>query len=135
MVTELPNTKLSQILSNIKSRDETTNLMEHLNKMYSTKKLMNDDVKYNDLFEDISIRIKKKGEYMTDEDKPKDINYIIDENEKKMFNPLTKAEGGENAEPQPVTSINFVPDYVEIFNKLSYGGLSFSPKEALFINN
>ncbi len=47
------NTKLAKILSNIKSKDGEKNLFQHLNKMYEIKKLMNDDIKYNDLFEEI----------------------------------------------------------------------------------
>ena len=58
------NTKLAKILSNIKSKDGEKNLFQHLNKMYEIKKLMNDDIKYNDLFEDISLIIKEKGSYI-----------------------------------------------------------------------
>ena len=135
MVTELSNSKINTILREIKSKDGTTNLMEHLKKMYTIKKLMNDDEKYNDLFEDISLHLKEKEKYIQDEENVKDLNFVIDQNEKNLLNPLMKAEGGENNELQPVTNINFVPDYVDIFNKLSYGGLSFSVKESILITN
>jgi hypothetical protein len=135
MVTELSNSKINTILREIKSKDGTTNLMEHLKKMYTIKKLMNDDEKYNDLFEDISIHLKQKEKYIQDDENVKDLNFVIDQNEKNLLNPLMKAEGGENNELQPVTNINFVPDYVDIFNKLSYGGLSFSVKESILITN
>jgi hypothetical protein len=59
MITE--NSKLAKILSNIKSKDGEKNLFQHLNKMYEIKKLINDDIKFNDLFEDISLRIKEQG--------------------------------------------------------------------------
>ena len=62
MVTVVEGNNLVKLLENIKSRNGTTNLFEHLNKMYEVKKEMNDDEKYSDLFEDISIRIKKEGE-------------------------------------------------------------------------
>jgi hypothetical protein len=135
MVTELSNSKINTILREIKSKDGSTNLMEHLKKMYTIKKLMNDDEKYNDLFEDISIHLKQKEKYIQDDENVKDLNFVIDQNEKNLLNPLMKAEGGENNELQPVTNINFVPDYVDIFNKLSYGGLSFSVKESILITN
>ena len=135
MVTELSNSKINTILREIKSKDGTTNLMEHLKKMFTIKKLMNDDEKYNDLFEDISLHLKEKEKYIQDEENVKDLNFVIDQNEKNLLNPLMKAEGGENNELQPVTNINFVPDYVDIFNKLSYGGLSFSVKESILITN
>ena len=135
MVTELSNSKINTILREIKSKDGSTNLMEHLKKMYTIKKLMNDDEKYNDLFEDISLHLKEKEKYIQDEENVKDLNFVIDQNEKNLLNPLMKAEGGENNELQPVTNINFVPDYVDIFNKLSYGGLSFSVKESILITN
>ena len=135
MVTELSNSKINTILREIKSKDGSTNLMEHLKKMYTIKKLMNDDEKYNDLFEDISLHLKEKEKYIQDDENVKDLNFVIDQNEKNLLNPLMKAEGGENNELQPVTNINFVPDYVDIFNKLSYGGLSFSVKESILITN
>jgi len=135
MVTELSDSKISTILKEIKSKDGSTNLMEHLKKMYIIKKLMNDDEKYDELFEDISLHLKHKEKYIQGEEKNKELNYVIDQNEKNLLNPLMRAEGGENNELQPVTNINFVPDYVDIFNKLSFGGLSFSVKESILITN
>ena len=66
MVTVVEGNNLVKLLENIKSRNGDTNLFEHLNKMYEIKKQMNDDEKYSDLFEDISIRIKKEGNYGKD---------------------------------------------------------------------
>ena len=63
MVTAIDGKNLENLLKNIKSRSGTTNLYDHLGKMYEVKKEMNDDIKYSDLFEDISIRIKKEGKY------------------------------------------------------------------------
>ena len=66
MVTAVEGNNLVKLLENIKSRNGSTNLFEHLNKMYEVKKEMNDDSKYSDLFEDISIRIKKDETYGKD---------------------------------------------------------------------
>ena len=63
MVTDVPKGKLADILDNIKSTDQTCSLLSHLNKMFEVKAQMNDDTKFNDLFEDISIRIKHNGTY------------------------------------------------------------------------
>ena len=98
---------LVKLLENIKSKNGSTNLFEHLNKMYQVKKEMNDDIKYSDLFEDISIRIKKEGNY------GKDIQitqqYPTDPKIKELLSPLAKAEG-EGTEKVPITNINFVPE-------------------------
>ena len=127
------NTKLAKILSNIKSKDGEKNLFQHLNKMYEIKKLMNDDIKYNDLFEDISLRIKEKGSYIQKEKKEEKKDIKLYENEKKLLSTLTKQEG--EGEAAAVGSINFIPDYVDLFNKISYSGIGLSTKELLLINN
>ena len=44
MVTAVEGNNLVKLLENIKSRNGTTNLFEHLNKMYEVKKEMNDDI-------------------------------------------------------------------------------------------
>ena len=46
MVTVAEGNNLVKLLENIKSRNGSTNLFEHLNKMYQVKKEMNDDVKF-----------------------------------------------------------------------------------------
>ena len=77
--------------------------------MYQVKKEMNDDIKYSDLFEDISIRIKNDGNYGKDTPIPP-LNQP-DPKIKELLSPLARAEG-EGAEKVPVTNVNFVPDYV-----------------------
>ena len=132
MVTVEKGNNLVNLLENIKSRNGSTNLFEHLNKMYQVKKEMNDDLKYSDLFEDISIRIKKNGEYFQ--------NKIIppqappDSKIKELLSPLTRSEG-EGAEKVPVSNINYVPDYVDLFNKFSFCGISLGTKENLLLTN
>ena len=60
METESVFKEISELLENIKSSDGNENLLDHLSKMFGVKLLLNDDKKYVDLFEDISIRLKKK---------------------------------------------------------------------------
>ncbi|MCQ2819877.1 MAG: hypothetical protein MJ252_21640 [archaeon] len=121
------------LLTTIKSRDGKSNLYDHLAKLNKVSLEVNDRKKFFDLLEDISIRVKKEGNY-----KKADETYIttISEKEKALLAPLTKTEGeGETAETTPVTSITYVPDYVELFGKLSYAGISFGPKESLLLSN
>lgn len=138
-VTEHYERKLEKMLSEIKSKNGKVNLMEHLNKIYATKRALNDDAKFDDLFEDISLRIKQNGTYAKQKEsancKFRHGDKIDDKilEEKKLMQPLVKAE--EGAEPQPVGSVNFIPDYLELFDKFSYCGLNFGPKEAILISN
>ena len=132
MVTVAEGNNLVKLLEDIKSRNGSTNLFEHLNKMYQVKKEMNDDIKYSDLFEDISIRIKKEGFY--GKDTPVSPQMPPDQKIKDLLSPLSRAEG-EGAEKVPVTSVNFVPDYVDLFNKFSYCGISLGTKESLLLTN
>ena len=132
--------KLCDILARIKSTKTADNLLDHINKLFKVKELLDDDEKYNDLFEDISMRIKHSQDY---------IEKIADQNichlsnhselpqkineEKKLLSPLIKTE--EGSEPQPVANVNYIPDYVEMFDKLAYCGINFGHKEAMLINN
>ena len=52
--------------------------------------------------------------------------------EKLLLKPPAKTE--EGSEPQPITSINFVPDYYELFKKFGSLGINFSDKELLLLN-
>ena len=61
METEDKFKEIATLLSEIKSPDGTKSLLDHLELMFNTKLELNDDTKYNDLFEDISIRIKQNG--------------------------------------------------------------------------
>ena len=114
MVTAMEGQNLESLLKNIKSRNGVTNLYEHLGKMYEVKKEMNDDIKYSDLFEDISIRIKKEGKY--DKNSSNIPKASPSPKIKELLSPLTKAEG-EGAEKTIVTNVNFVPDYLDLFQK------------------
>ena len=140
MITDIPKTKLIKLLESIKSRNGKINLFEHLEKLYEIKKELNDDEKYSDLFEDISVRLKKQGYYFCPEINNANLNSNLnkdqapDQKVKNLLSPLTKSEG-ENQEKTVVTNVNYVPDYVELFNKFSFCGLSLGTKESLLLTN
>ena len=130
MVTEIQKSKLAGLLSNIKSKDGKNNLLDHINKMYIIKNQLNNDDLFNDLFEDISFRIKKNKISLTPSTTPPIPN--VDQTAKKLLKPLVKVEA--EGEPTPITQVNYVPDYIDIFSKLSFAGISFGEKEALLLN-
>ena len=132
MVTAIEGKNLESLLKEIKSRSGETNLYEHLGKMYEVKKEMNDDIKYSDLFEDISIRIKKEGKYDTNSTNIPKIP--PSQKIKDLLSPLSKSEG-EGQEKTLVTNVNFVPDYLELFQKFSFCGISLGNKESLLLTN
>ena len=130
----------------LKPKSLNANLYDHIKQMYLTQLTLNDDCKYDDLFEDISIRIKKDGTYfpnndITDEQIDKILNdpQLIENllnsfvKEKELLKPPSKAE--EGGEVQPITQINFIPDYYELFQKFSMVGISMSKKELILLNN
>ena len=131
MVTAIDGNNLESLLKNIKSRSGATNLYEHLGKMYEVKKEMNDDIKYSDLFEDISLRLKKEGKY---DKNSSHIPQPPSQKIKELLSPLSKAEG-EGAEKTLVTNVNFVPDYLDLFQKFSFCGISLGNKESLLLTN
>jgi hypothetical protein len=126
--------------------DMNRNLYTHIKNLLQTKYALNDNEKFDDLLEDISLRIKTYGYYLKDEnDLSSDyIQKILADKElikniqnyfnkqKLLLRPPAKVE--EGSEPQPITSINFVPDYFELFKKFSSLGISFSDKELLLLN-
>ena len=156
---EIPNLPLNvvQLLKSIKPNPDykklkpislDTNLYDHIKKMYLTQLTINDDCKYNDLFEDISIRIKKDGTYFPNNDiSDEQIDKILKDpklsenllnsfkKEKELLKPAAKAEeGGEGGEPQAVTQINFIPDYYDLFQKFSMTGISMTKKELMILS-
>ena len=148
--------KSSEILKSIKpsnyeeeeeeNADMHKNLYTHLKNLLKTKYLLNDNEKFDDLLEDISLHIKNKGYYLKPENDlsseyiqkilndPNLITLIKNQfnKEKLLLKPPAKTE--EGAEPQPITNINFVPDYYDLFKKFSSLGINFSDKELLLLN-
>ena len=145
--------KSSEILKSIKpldfdefDSDMNRNLYTHIKDLLKTKYAMNDNEKFNDLFEDISVRLKSLGYYLKDDDdlssdyiqkllkEPQIVQTILNQfnKEKLLMKPPSKAE--EGSEPQPITNINFIPDYYELFQKFGSIGINFSKKELLLLN-
>ena len=122
------------------------NLYNHIKNLLKTKYNLNDNEKFDDLLEDISLRIKTLGYYLKDDNNlsseyinkvlstPNLAKLIQDQfnKEKLLLKPPAKSE--EGSEPQPITNINFVPDYYELFKKFSSLGINFSDKELLLLN-
>ena len=145
--------KSSEILKSIKpseieeyDSDMNKNLYYHIKNLLQTKYAMKDNEKFDDLFEDISLRLKVQGYYLKNDDdlssdyiqkllnEPNLIEKILNQynKEKLLIKPPSKAE--EGSEPQPITSINFIPDYYTLFQKLSSIGVNFSKKELFLLN-
>lgn len=138
MVTELSKKQIGKMLSKIKSNDGKSNLFEHLQKMHAEKKTLNNDQLYHDLFEDISIRIKNNGYYIPSENKKNLYSFLESFANtinpiKNLLKPLMKIE--PESEPVLITTVNFVPDYVEIFHKIQWAGISFGEKQSLLLTN
>ena len=126
--------------------DMHRNLYTHIKNLLKTKYLLNDNEKFDDLLEDISLHIKKLGYYLKPENdlSSEYIQKILNDSnlktliqnqfnkEKLLLKPPAKTE--EGSEPQPITSINFVPDYYELFKKFGSLGINFSDKELLLLN-
>ncbi len=133
---------ISDLLSGIKSKDGEKNLLELLSQMYDTKLELNNNGLYIDQFEDISLRIKQNGKYINDESKKNSLfkflqDYISNIKPKKdlLDQPKNKPEEGDEAEPTPITHVNYVEDYYSLFKKLSWCGVSLSEKESYLLTN
>ena len=146
--------KSAEILKSIKpleseeeiDSDMDKNLYSHIKYLLKTKYAMNDNEKFDDLFEDISLRLKTNGYYLKDDDdlssdyiqkilkEPQIKEILLSQynKEKSILKPPAKVE--EGSEPQPITNINFIPDYYELFQKFSSLGISFSKKELLLLS-
>ena len=105
-------------------------------------------IKYDDLFEDVSIRIKKDGIYFPNNDiSDKQIDKILKDSklienllnsvkkEKELLKPATKEEkDGKGGEVQAVSQINFIPDYYDLLQKFSMNGISMTKKELMLLS-
>jgi hypothetical protein len=127
---------IPKLLSSITSKDNPEqNLYEHLQKLFHTRMELNDDPKFIDLLEDISIRIKKTGHYIDKKDLKDSLHtylkdYCKNINAKKLVvNELKKKEDDENP------TVGYVPDYHSLFQNLEWIGLSFGEKEAFMLTN
>ncbi len=129
-----------QLINGITTKDNTLNLYEHLQNLYNTKIEMNDDKKFFDLFEDISIRLKKTGTYFNKKEQTESILNYLEEFEKNvkakktLLGPLIKIDpsGGD---PETITTVPFVPEYHNIFQTLEWAGISIGEKESYMLTN
>ena len=127
------------LLNSITLKTGKTTLYEHLQKLYETKLEMNDDYKFLDLFEDISLRLKTEGKYLKEDNINTAIFQYLDEynknakGKKDLLEPLERKE--EGADPVPVGEIKNVPEYHNIFQNLEWAGYSLGEKESYLLTN
>jgi radial spoke head protein 4A len=132
---------LFNLLSTIKSKDGNKNIYDHLMKLFETQMELNDDKKFLDLFEDISLKIKSsEGKYF-DEEAEKSFNSLLTyleefnvhaKSKKTLIEPLVKKEGDEIT---PVTQVGYVPEYHNLFQIFEWFGLSMGEKMAYLLTN
>lgn len=128
------------LLHVIRTKDGKSNMYEHLQKLYETKVDMNDDKKFLDLIEDISIRIKTQGSYFSEEKSRESLLNYLEEFEKNakgkkaLLGPMIKVDpnGGD---PETITQVTFVPEYHNIFQTLEWVGISIGEKESYLLTN
>jgi len=141
METASIQTDLHNLLSKIKSKEIDRNLYDHLLKLYETQIEMNDEKRFLDLFEDISLKLKKTdGNYLEEEAEKslKSLYSYLEEfcksakSRKALIEPLTKKEGEEVT---PVTQVGFVPEYYNLFQIFEWLGISIGDKESYLLTN
>ena len=130
--------EIFNLLKDIKNPDKTQNLYDHLQKLFDTKLLMKDEDKFLDLFEDISMRIKKDGNYFKESSYEETIKKYLESftknysGKKKLLEPLVKVDGDDIT---PITQVGYVPEYYSLFSSFEWCGLSVSDKEAYLLTN
>ena len=155
METENAYKEISEMLSEIKSNDGTSNVLDLLSKLLDTKIELDNDQLYTDQFEDISIKIKKNGYYIKDSLKRESLLKYLEDYSRNikpkkdlLKPPMNKAEGeaggegegeGGGAEQEnegtPITQVNFVEDYYSLFNKISWAGIGLDEKTSFLLTN
>jgi radial spoke head protein 4A len=99
---------------------------------------MNDDQKFLDLFEDISLRLKTEGKYTLEANEDKNIQFYLEQfcanvvKKKPLILPLMKPD---SEQPEPFGPIGGVPDYYNIFQTLEWIGISIGAKESYLLTN
>ena len=127
-----------ELLKSIKSDDKNKNLYDHLQELFDTKLVIQNDEMFLDLFEDVSYRIRNQGFYFPPNDKQESQKKYLEhfrkanEAKKGLLKPLVKKDGDDEI---PVTQVNFVPDYYSIFSNLEWCGISISDKESYLLTN
>lgn len=142
METAKIQSELFNLLSEIKTKEnKEKNMYNHLLKLYEVQMEMNDNNKFLDLFEDISLKLKNiKGKYF-EEEKEKALDSLFTYLEeftksaisrKALIEPLTRKEGDEIT---PVTQVGYVPEYYNLFQIFEWLGISIGEKESYLLTN
>ena len=141
MNSDLIYNEISEVLSQIRSSKSDDNLLGLLSKMMDTKIALDDDRKYTDFFEDISLRIKTEGHYLDDERRREVLMKALEDfagnvkPEKELLAAPVNTPEDPEGEVTPITSINYVPDYHALFKKISWAGVGMSEKESYLLSN
>ena len=132
---------LFELLSKVKSKEGEKNLYEHLTKIFETQLEMNNNNKFLDLFEDISLKLKSTDGKYLDVEAERTFNslftYLEEFNnsaktKKTLIEPLVKKEGDEIV---PVTQVGYVPEYHNLFQIFEWFGVSMGEKMAYLLTN
>ncbi len=131
-----------KLLSSINLKeDNSKNLLEHLKLLYETRIEMQDDRRFLDFFEEISLRLKLDGHYLKQDQVNKDtiLNYLTEFNKninlkKELLEPLVKRDD-EGNNPEPVGEIKNVPEYHNLFQFFEWAGYSLGEKESYVLTN
>jgi radial spoke head protein 4A len=141
METETLYQDLISQLEEIKSQTSKETILSLLTKMFEFKQETNDNDFYMDRFEDIALKIKKNGEYFNDKEKRECLEKYLSsftENIKKkksLLEPLMQKPEDPEGEATPITAVNFIEDYHNLFQKLSYCGISLGEEESFLLTN
>lgn len=129
--------KVHELLGKIKSsKDPNYTLYHHLQRLYQVKLEMNDDQKFLDLFEDISLRLKIEGKYTLEPTVDKTVIFYLEQfckniaQKKPLILPLMKTDTDV---PEPFGPVGGVLDYYTIFQTLEWVGLSIGSKESYML--
>ena len=136
--------EIEQMLANIKLSNSNKTLFDHFTKLYETRELINDDRKFLDIIEDVSLKLKQNDTYLVDVNKHQSLIYYLEEFNKnaaarfKLSSKLMKEREDNQDDDQPAEEfgpVDFVPDYLDVFRQLEWMGVSFGEKEGYLLTN
>lgn len=133
---EESKSEIYSLLSTVKSSNST--LLDHLTKLFQVKLSMENDEKFLDLFEDISLRIRHEEKYLQESSRIINARKYIEaflsnsQGNKTLLEPLVKKDGDDIV---PVTQVGFVPDYYSIFQDLEWCGIAIGAKESYLLTS
>lgn len=132
----MSETEIKRLVSSVKSKsDNNMNLYEHFEKLLLTKMEINDDKKFLDLLEDISIRIKKTGHYIDKNECVEALRNYLTEYNKNVNSKKLIVEDIVKKPDDDQPKVGYVPDYHNIFQTLEWAGISLEEKESFMLTN